>query len=76
MSEIRDKAKYSPVILFRAKCFARTPFHVIYGKAYEATWEDKQYKTARGAINFARKQIDHDKDVWQLPSAKRIKAEQ
>ena len=66
---------YHPVIFFRAKCFAKTPIHVIFQKHYEATFP-QTYKTQKGAINFARRQIDFDLDVWQLPAAKEIKAEE
>lgn len=71
------EGKYYPVLLFRAKCFAKTPIHVIFGKHYVASWEDRLYKTARGAINFAEKQIVFWalKDVFQLPGAKFIDAE-
>lgn len=62
---------YYPVILFRAKCFAKTPIHVIFDKHYEATW-DKPYKTERGAINYAKKNIIEEDGVWQLSGARRI----
>ena len=63
---------YLPCILFRAKCFAETPVAVIFQKHYEAIWENKPFKTSKGAINFARKQIEHDSDMWQLPSSKLV----
>ena len=66
---------YHPVILFRAKCFARTQFHVIFRKRYEATFP-QTYKTKKGALNFAQQQINYDPDVWQLPAAKAIEEEE
>ena len=60
---------YKPAILFRAKCFAKTPLDVISGRHYEAIFP-KRYKTSYGAINFAKHQIEGDKDVWQLPASK------
>lgn len=63
---------YIPVIFFRAKCFAKTPIHVIFGKHYEASWKDKVYKRECNAFRFAREQIYYDPDVWQLPGTKRI----
>ena len=62
---------YNPCVLFRAKCFASNPYQVIFGKHYEATWE-KNYKTEQGAIDFARRQIEPDPDVWQLPGCKTV----
>ena len=63
---------YKPVIFFRAKCFAKTPLHVIYKKHYEAIF-DKEYKTEHGAMNFAASQIEYDEDVWQLPACEKVK---
>lgn len=63
---------YKPVILFRAKCFATTPIDVIFGKHYEAVFP-KEYKTSYGAISFAKRQIDIDEDVWQLPASREVK---
>lgn len=66
--------RYYPVIFFRARCFAETVFHVIFGKHYVASWKDRLYKTEGCATNFARKQIVTEglKDVYQLPGAKKI----
>ncbi len=64
--------EYQPVIFFRAKCFAKTPIHVVYRKHYEATFPQK-YKTESGAINFAKKQIVEEDGIWQLPAAKLVK---
>ncbi|KKM80283.1 hypothetical protein LCGC14_1341340 [marine sediment metagenome] len=61
---------YLPVVLFRAKCFSRTPLHVIFGKHYEAVWESKEYKTVHGAMEFAKEQIEPAVGVWQLPGSK------
>ena len=63
---------YVPCILFRAKCFAPTPIHVIGGEHYEAIWYNRRYKTEGGATHFAEKQIQRENGVWQLPGAKRI----
>lgn len=63
---------YLPCIFFRAKCFAKTPIHVIFGRHYEAVWKDKPYKSEQGAINFARRQIKEDSDVWQVPASKKV----
>ena len=63
---------YLPCVLFRAKCFAETPIQVIFRKHYEALWKDKPFKTEQGALNFAKRQIEHDPDVWQLPASKFI----
>ena len=60
------------MIFFRAKCFAETPIHVIFGKYYEASWKDRLYKTEVGATKFARKQIVYEKDIYQLPGARKI----
>ncbi len=62
---------YLPCIFFRAKCFAETPIHVLYHKHYEALWAEKPFKTERGAMNFAKRQIEYDPDVWQLPATKK-----
>lgn len=62
---------YKPVVIFRAKCFAKSPLEAIYGKHWVASWEDKVYQREANAISFARKQIDYDLDVWQLAGAKR-----
>lgn len=71
---MKKETRYCPVILFRAKCFAKTPFHVIFGKHYEASWKDRLYKREGMATRFARKQIIPLalKDVYQLPGAKKI----
>lgn len=66
---------YHPVIFFRAKCFAKTLIHVIFQKHYEATFP-QTYKTQKGALNFAQRQIDYDPDVWQLPAAKATREEE
>ena len=63
---------YNPCVFFRAKCFASNPFHVIFGKHYEAVWEKKNYKTEQGAKHYARRQIEPDPDVWQLAGCKEI----
>ncbi len=63
---------YNPCVLFRAKCFSPGPFQLIFGKHYEALWENKNYKTCQGAINFAKRQIEPDPDVWQLAGCKRL----
>ena len=63
---------YLPCVLFRAKCFAKTPIHVVFRKHYEATWEDRPFKTSQGAINFAERQTRYDPDVWQLPASKTV----
>ena len=67
---IRCGEMYSPCVMFRAKCFTGSAIALIFGTHYEAVWEDKFYKTERGAINFAQKQIDYDPDVYQLPAAR------
>jgi len=61
---------YNPCVMFRAKCLTPSPIHAIMGVHCEALWEDKFYRTERGAINFAQKQIDYDPDVYQLPAAR------
>ncbi len=63
---------FKPCVFFRAKCFAKSPISVIFGKHYEAIWEDKLYKTESGAMNFAKRQIKYDPDVWQLPAVKKV----
>ena len=63
--------KYYPVILFRAKCFAKTPIDVIFHKNYEALW-DKPFKTQQGALNYAKRNIIEEDGIWQVPGAKEI----
>ena len=63
---------YNPVILFAAKARVESKVTVPFVKHYLATFP-KKFKTTGGAINFAKRMIEEEEGVWQLPGSKEVR---
>ncbi len=63
---------HKPVILFAAKARVESKIAVPFAKHFIATFP-KQFKTTGGAINFAKRMIEEEEGVWQLPGSKEVK---
>ena len=61
-------AGYNPVIFFAAKDRVPNSIYVPFVRHYEATFP-KVYSRKGDAINFAKRNIEEEEGVWQLPGA-------